>query len=833
METPPIEIQLPSGAITALQEEGLIHARGIPYAEAERFQPPKPLTKWHEVVDCTKPAAICPQRPSRLNFVTGDLVQGQPMSEHCLNLSIIAPSSALDHTGTLPVMVWFHGGAFLSGGGDFECYKPRGLASRGIVVINVTHRLGIVGYLEMEGIAPANLGLLDQIAALRWVQKNVSFIGGDPTKITVVGQSAGSQSIYCMMISDDTAGLFQRAILQSTPLGKSIPDEEIARKLSTKAKALLGENASTVSTEELLDIQTKVIIEAKRLGIDGTGLWPQFGRAPLPEISVIPQRLQQAAQQYKILIGWTKDEGSCFVDMMPNPPPWFRYPLVGPLLRHYMISQYTCERFARPSQQFHHQFLQDGGDSSTYFFKWSPPGSRYGATHCIELPFLLGPWSAWSEAPMVKGPGSQCVVDKRCRVRHLKCDTQLPTCIACKQAEVDCDRSFNVRFRQGLDLDHNIAHAFPGLELWLKPTGPFIIYDETPAIQGLYHVGISQSICERDNVLEDIHAGLRVGEIDDSLVTLEHAIPTTPVGAAPDNLDEQATHFQISDLTPEPNIHYSPNNNPSTGASSEGHFLPAKQVTPFSEREATLMRNFVENMALWADVTDPQQHFAVDVPSRALREPILRFAIFAFSSQHINRQHNANIEEALNYHNQCLQLLIPILSGQGELNDVIFATVAILRQLEEMDCEDKQFHLTGTTHLLNAVSSSGLSGGLSEAAAWLCLREDIHISLTSQKPLKTYLQGFSSSDVFTRNDDYAWANKMVFLLAKLLKYSFHYGGSTYMASLRSIEQEIENWNIAKPHTFDPIKFIPRGKEPYRRLPDIWMLLPVHGSPAHS
>lgn len=143
--------------------------------------------------------------------------------------------------------------------------------------------------------------------------------------------------------------------------------------------------------------------------------------------------------------------------------------------------------------------------------------------------------------------------------------------------------------------------------------------------------------------------------------------------------------------------------------------------------------------------------------------------------------------------------------------------------------EDNQFHLTGITHILNTVSSFGSSGGLGEAAAWLCLRQDIYISLTSQKPLRTNLQNFDHSDTFGRNDDFAWASRMVFLLAKVLKCAFSYEVSTaHLTMLQDIEAEVETWYSTKPHTFNPIRFISRGQERDCRFPSIWMLLPVHG-----
>lgn len=142
--------------------------------------------------------------------------------------------------------------------------------------------------------------------------------------------------------------------------------------------------------------------------------------------------------------------------------------------------------------------------------------------------------------------------------------------------------------------------------------------------------------------------------------------------------------------------------------------------------------------------------------------------------------------------------------------------------------------MTGTTRILNTVSSFGSSGGLGEAAAWLCLREDIYISLISQRPLRTELHRFSNSDVFHREDDFAWASRMVFLLAKVLKYAFNYDRTVNPSRLEDIGKEIENWNARKPSTFQPIQYVPRSNEVHRRFPGVWMLLPVHGwSPARA
>ncbi|XHG08615.1 hypothetical protein AWENTII_011709 [Aspergillus wentii] len=362
-------------------------------------------------------------------------------------------------------------------------------------------------------------------------------------------------------------------------------------------------------------------------------------------------------------------------------------------------------------------------------------------------------------------------------------------------------------------------------------------YDETIEVKRYYTIDEEQESLEHSaDCSYDANAGTALEISRDSKEAsfyLEQALqenrPSPHNSILLPSSCDGVSPFQESELSLDSGVFPSPPGHLSLNRSWKDAPSPQSQPFSLSEREAILMRNFVENMALWADITDPQRHFEVEVPMRAVDEPVLRFAIFAFSSRHIDRQENSETAEALQYHNHCLQLLIPVLSGvRDDITEVILAAVAILRQHEEMDCEDNQFHLTGTTRILNTVSSFGSSGGLGEAAAWLCLRQDIYISLTSQKPLRTDLQSFDSSDVFQRNDDFAWASRMVFLLAKVLKCAFSHESSTAQRNvLRGIEGEVENWNITKPRTFNPIRFVPRSQERQMRFPSIWMLLSVH------
>ncbi|KAH1560820.1 hypothetical protein KXX62_002186 [Aspergillus fumigatus] len=448
---------------------------------------------------------------------------------------------------------------------------------------------------------------------------------------------------------------------------------------------------------------------------------------------------------------------------------------------------------------------------------------------------------------------------RRCRARHLKCDTKTPACENCRNAGEICERFLNIRFRNGLDCVKDQDVTFPEKAGWPSLTGPVRFHDETREIESLYVEGDSlpPSQGSRDTGYSDgSRCGLPGSDAREQrryLTRTEEEIPVTQQSSTPAsrptystfpcvgrscldalmvlfgtkatlNAGSPVAHHGAADLECTTELRRNP-----AGLSGSRSSRPHHR--PLSAREAVLFRNFVDNMASWTDITDPQRHFEMVAPARALHEPVLRAAILAFSSRHINRQKQDGDTESLKYHNECLELLIPTLScDENEISEELLAAIAILRQNEEMDlAQDNQFHLTGTTHILNTMSSFGSSGGLGEAAAWLCLREDMYISLTSQSPLRTNLQSFERSDVFTRTDDFAWSNRMVFLLARILSCAFNEESRTRRscASLKALEKEVDDWSASKPQTFQPVHFAPRGKDPGRRFPTIWTLLPVH------
>lgn len=248
---------------------------------------------------------------------------------------------------------------------------------------------------------------------------------------------------------------------------------------------------------------------------------------------------------------------------------------------------------------------------------------------------------------------------------------------------------------------------------------------------------------------------------------------------------------------------------------------------PLTPIEALLLRNFTDHMAQWTDIADPFRTFENVVSRLAMTDLVVRTAICAFSARHFYRcqDDEDGDAKALDYQNRCLQLLIPSMSGGQKITESILTAVALLRQNEEMDEQDNRFHLEGTSRILNMVPEFSKIAGVGEAACWLCLREDIYISLTTQTPIKTALHCFPECASIRRNDDQSWASKSILNLAVLLKGAFCDPADSSHLALS--EAEIADWDRLKPKSYQPIYFRARSRQERRYFPDVWTLLPYH------
>ena len=204
--------------------------KGIPYAAAPtghlRWRPPQPPETWDEVRLAHEFGPICPQtdrfsQTDRLSTLPHTL----PMHEDCLTLNVWTAAEAPETEEPRPVLVWIHGGRFVGGSGADPLYDGAALAAAGLVVVTFNYRTGVFGFLaapelsaESGHACSGNYGLLDQIAALRWVQVNIAAFGGDPDRVTIAGQSAGAACVQDLVYSPLAKGLFHRAIAQSGAL---------------------------------------------------------------------------------------------------------------------------------------------------------------------------------------------------------------------------------------------------------------------------------------------------------------------------------------------------------------------------------------------------------------------------------------------------------------------------------------------------------------------------------------------------------------------------------------------------------------------------------------
>ena len=395
-----------SGRLRVDEVDGLIQARGVPYARAERFAPPVPVTASTDVVDATARGPACPQLPSRLAFVTGPVIDELEMSERCQVLSVTAPADA---TG-LPVMVWFHGGAYVSGSGEAAKYDPDALVREGrVIVVRVSYRLGILGFLNLADAGWDNLGLLDQIAALRWVQDNITAFGGDPGRVTVFGQSAGGYSALALMMCPETEALFSRAILQSAPLGILGVDRTamVAAMREAASARLSGVAPCDADIELLLQAQVAALTAAAPFGVVGKmALAPTVGQTPMGASSRLA-----AASRVEILVGYTRDDALPFVMLDKRGAHLRRLGAVGAAASRMAARALTRQVFGGPALALASSWRAAGGRAHTYRVDWTP--GPLGACHCIEVPLLLGSRETWSDAPMLGIEG----VDEELAVR--------------------------------------------------------------------------------------------------------------------------------------------------------------------------------------------------------------------------------------------------------------------------------------------------------------------------------------------------------------------------------------------------------------------------------
>jgi para-nitrobenzyl esterase len=421
-------VDVDGGWIRGVDIDGIAGFLGVPYARAPsgplRWRPPQPVKPWSGVRAAAEPGLLAPQPGAG----AGASLPGDParQSEDCLHLSIWTPG--LDR-GRRPVMVWIHGGGFVTGTAGSLLYRGDDLARRGdVVVVAVNYRLGALGFLAHPSLAVpgdatfANWALLDQIAALRWVRDHIASFGGDPGNVTLFGESAGAMCASALLSAPPARGLFRRVAIQSGP-----PYTHTATRAGSSAEALAAElGMATVTRDALVEVPAGDLVQATAALQSRRG---RPGELPIPFLptvdgSLLPDEPLQAvsggaAANMDVLVGTNRDEMTLFLLSEGHAVPLDDEQLLR-RVRHMapgaepetIVSAYREARGSRgepvsprdlwvaaasdvvfrwPSLRLaaaHHRY----GRTFVYLFTWETPvfGGVLGASHGLDIPFVFG-----------------------------------------------------------------------------------------------------------------------------------------------------------------------------------------------------------------------------------------------------------------------------------------------------------------------------------------------------------------------------------------------------------------------------------------------------------
>lgn len=423
-----IPTQTDCGMVQGVQEDDILVYRGIPFAAPPlgelRWRAPEPVASWSGIRQADRFSSACMQTGS---YPPDAPVE--PTSEDCLYLNIWTPVER--NGGSLPVMVWIYGGGLENGSGSTPLYAGDRLAKKGVVVVTFNYRLGVFGFLahpdlsrESAQHASGNYGLLDQIAALRWVQRNVAAFGGDPHRVTVFGQSSGSISISVLVASPLSRELFQRAIGQSGGLFEPLdlnPDFELAGAEETGRRFVARSGAPNLTALRLraaaevmkMPFDPHAIIDGYVLNDSPYDAYRQHHQNPVP-----------------LLIGSNADEGQFFIAdrtitvrnfrqelnaSFPSVLVWLLVPKAGATdaeARAAAAAIHRDLRFRWDMWRWARLAAEDKRNPIFYYeFRRTPPypsDSRYagmGATHGTEMAYVFDhldqqsvPWTARDRA---------------------------------------------------------------------------------------------------------------------------------------------------------------------------------------------------------------------------------------------------------------------------------------------------------------------------------------------------------------------------------------------------------------------------------------------------
>lgn len=380
-------VQTPAGTFKGFVADECLHFQGIRYAISERYCAPVSFAYGDDEYECITPSPYPVQLCSTIELtLTGIHYENLPQEENCQYLSITVPEGATPES-RLPVMVWFYGGSYRNGGCDNPFYNRSTLAKEnGVIVVGINYRLSLLGFVKNREGGFANNGLLDAIEGLRWVNANIAAFGGDPSNITIFGESAGGDLVRCIMLSEGTDDLYRRAIIESDPLGTLENREEMERKILDELNGL----PLDASIEQLLEAQRSITEHVTERGLAKHLIFaPHAGIYPLPAKKDEENRLREIAPKHDIIIGTNARETASYIGGNK-----LARALDSNILTRWIIELFlrkmTMAIFTAPTQKFARLYADCGGKVYLYSYFWRKDQHVIGAGHITELALLFG-----------------------------------------------------------------------------------------------------------------------------------------------------------------------------------------------------------------------------------------------------------------------------------------------------------------------------------------------------------------------------------------------------------------------------------------------------------
>ncbi|OBW42846.1 Para-nitrobenzyl esterase [Chryseobacterium sp. MOF25P] len=389
--------QTPFGRITAFRENGILKAKNIRYAYSERFKKPIAVQPSLGEIMFPEKTPACPQNISPLleKMIGKTNLDNFEVDESPQFISVVRPENCVENEN-LSVIVWIHGGSYEIGCGDIPTADPTDwVKEQNVIVVTVSYRLGIFGFLGGNEKKPANLGLFDLIEALKWIKNNITSFGGDSENITLFGQSSGGDLIAHLLLSEGIENLFKRVIIHSAPLG--------LRKNRQKMVAEFLKNTQIFNDKsdilEIIENYKNFTPSFLKYGLKAAmPFGTQYGFPPLCNEWEAEEKWKEKAKKIDVLIGLNDEETSFYLKTSDTINKYFPVKVLNRAIR-----TTTEIIYGKPAEDFAKDFAS--ADGNIYLFRIYPRfrvSNYFLGAHAIDLPFIFGNESAWKNAGILK-----------------------------------------------------------------------------------------------------------------------------------------------------------------------------------------------------------------------------------------------------------------------------------------------------------------------------------------------------------------------------------------------------------------------------------------------